>query len=695
MKRILNFSHARTDWFRVISTFFVFALLLNAIYIPCYFYIHNINEKTILDHKQSELDMGMLSLESSINALLAMPDTISVSSNLNTTYYDRLDFSDMNLNRLRKLFNTSLSPFDFITECGLSLNDDLLFTKERIYFEWDLLSHNTFFFCDRENYLSEFIGPYCVLPTAHFSTNANVSSYDAITIAFRWQKSSHMYFFIHCPENKLFSLFADEELQKCGYLAIYVRDTLIAENGSPLTESHQTLTAKMDNLLGISVVLQIPDSYITQNMTSMVHIVRVFILIVLVAAILWVIVFSIFFWRPFRDAQRALHLTDHISRGSSGSLIDDLFSLGQQVSYYKGVFETQRERNRIHMLEKALYRGIHTEESLSSFADAFPDFPKSWQLVMLQYVAEDSNISSDALQSTLEQSLQKLFPNTTLLPHDQGTFLLLLSVEMQNSLISLQQFCTQIEQTHGISITFTCSKVYENADSLSDAFQEVEANEFLSPPTADPNILSLQQLQTIYSALQCANADTAISVLQKGTAKAVEQNDLFSAKYSYRMLSYVLVSLKMEFACIADLLIPFFSNDNIRQLFEIEIPHCFREITEKIQKQNTAQATILEQKLLQYIQDNLSNEQLCVTMVAEQFHISSSTLQKRMNAVCGKSFSAYVESQRMDEAQRLLRETSHTVQEIAEAVGYVNVNSFHKAYKRCFGDTPLSYRNRI
>ena len=48
----------------------------------------------------------------------------------------------------------------------------------------------------------------------------------------------------------------------------------------------------------------------------------------------------------------------------------------------------------------------------------------------------------------------------------------------------------------------------------------------------------------------------------------------------------------------------------------------------------------------------------------------------------------------MKQAQQLLRETADTVQEIAEAVGYINANSFYKAYKRCFGETPLSYRNR-
>ena len=160
------------------------------------------------------------------------------------------------------------------------------------------------------------------------------------------------------------------------------------------------------------------------------------------------------------------------------------------------------------------------------------------------------------------------------------------------------------------------------------------------------------------------------------------------------MLGYVLVSLKMEFACIADVPIPTFHNGNIRQFFKAEMPQCFREIADRIRQQNTEQTEKLDQELLLYIQENFADPQLCVTMVAEHFQISASTLQKRMNSACGKTFSAYVETMRMQRAQQLLRETSDTVQEIAEAVGYINANSFYKAYKRCFGETPISYRNR-
>ena len=442
------------------------------------------------------------------------------------------------------------------------------------------------------------------------------------------------------------------------------------------------------------MVLQIPDSYIVQNLTSMTHLIRVFISVVLFAAILWVFVFSLILWRPFRNIQRMIHSSGHVPKNASGTLVDDILALNRQVSYYKEISETQRERNRIHLFEKTLYRGIHDEDALSTFLNAFPDFPRRWQLVMLQYVSDDSDIPSEALQPTLVQSLQTLFPNVFLLPHDQNSFLLLLSAVADSNHDILQSFCTQIEQKHRISITFTCSKIYEDVTALQDAFQEIEAEGFLTAPRFQLNAISIQQLQTIYYALQCGDANAAITVLKKGTANTLAQNDLFSAKHSYRMLGYVLVSLKMEFACITDIPIPTFHNGNIRPFFETEMPQCFRAIAEKIRQQNAEQTVKLEQDLILYIHENLANQQLSVTMVAEHFQISTTTLQKRMNTVCGKTFSAYVESIRMKRAQQLLRETSDTMQEIAEAVGYINANSFYKAYKRCFGEPPLSYRNR-
>ena len=72
--------------------------------------------------------------------------------------------------------------------------------------------------------------------------------------------------------------------------------------------------------------------------------------------------------------------------------------------------------------------------------------------------------------------------------------------------------------------------------------------------------------------------------------------------------------------------------------------------------------------------------------------LAKNTLQKRMQARCQMTFSAYVENSRMKIANQLLRNTDTAIQEIAKAVGYSNINSFYKAYKRLFNESPLDYR---
>ena len=114
-------SFAKNNLFRIVSIFFVFAILSNIIYVPCYFYVRRINESTMRDHQQSKLDDGMQLLQSSVDALLSVPGLISAGNDYNTIYYERSDFDDLHLNQIRRLCNAALSHFGFVTELGLTM----------------------------------------------------------------------------------------------------------------------------------------------------------------------------------------------------------------------------------------------------------------------------------------------------------------------------------------------------------------------------------------------------------------------------------------------------------------------------------------------------------------------------------------------------------------------------------------------
>ena len=61
----------------------------------------------------------------------------------------------------------------------------------------------------------------------------------------------------------------------------------------------------------------------------------------------------------------------------------------------------------------------------------------------------------------------------------------------------------------------------------------------------------------------------------------------------------------------------------------------------------------------------------------------------------GTSFGQIVEDARRHEATRLLSETDAAVYEVAFCLGYQDVSSFNRAFKRWFGTSPRAYRDGL
>ncbi len=719
---------------QIVSCFLIFAVLSNLIYLPCYFYVKSMNRKTVMDHLQYQLENGMDTLDTSIEASFNLSNTLSMlSSQYRGLYYERADFDDLALNLLRNTVSNYLLPFGDITEFGLTADDTLLFTKSRIYYELDPLSFAHYFSCEDEDYLSSFSGSYCVLPATLFSTYDRIQDYEAITMGWRWYKSN-MYFFAHYSLDDLFALFASPEALESCYLAIYCGDQLLAENGSPLPVEAETLTATSSNQLNIRVLLMPSDSYLQQNMTHMTQLVRIFITAVLLATFLWILVFTLLMWRPFRNIHKALHSTGHLPAENAGkfftnALISDITRLGTQLSDYEHLLEEQKERMRTHIFEKALYRGVYSEEAQASFYGAFPDFPGKWRLAQIQYakeletgdfetetgdfatetgdfetksgnfeteVNEDTDLGdagSGIFQSILLHQLQSGLPDLLLLPQDQDTLLVLVPLPQEGRVDeTLKDLCRLVGKQHHFSVSILFSRAYEDPVFLVDALQELEYEGFST--ASQVQSLSIQQLQAIYSALQCGDDKTAIHVLKSGTARMLATGDQFAAQFTHRLLNCFLIHLKLENNSLLNIPIPTYRPDKIRKLYEEKLPECFTQIAGCLKQQHAEETEKLNQDILDFIQANLTNQQLSVTLVAEEFHISAPTLQKRISTCTHMTFSAYVETARMEKARQLLKDTNATVKEIAEETGYISTNSFYRAYKRRYGEPPLTYRNQ-
>lgn len=95
--------------------------------------------------------------------------------------------------------------------------------------------------------------------------------------------------------------------------------------------------------------------------------------------------------------------------------------------------------------------------------------------------------------------------------------------------------------------------------------------------------------------------------------------------------------------------------------------------------------------ILLYIQHNYQ-ENLKLGSIAELFGYNSSYLGKVFTKATGKNFNAYVDEIRIEHSKKLLLEQNPKVYEIAQRVGYTNVDYFHKKFKKYVGVSPAEYR---
>lgn len=97
-------------------------------------------------------------------------------------------------------------------------------------------------------------------------------------------------------------------------------------------------------------------------------------------------------------------------------------------------------------------------------------------------------------------------------------------------------------------------------------------------------------------------------------------------------------------------------------------------------------------EIMNYIQTNYLTVSL--EELAEQMHLSSPYLSKYIKEKTGETFGECVRNVRMKKACILLKNGSATVENIAESVGYPNVEHFNRLFKKKFGMTPVQFRNK-
>ncbi len=92
------------------------------------------------------------------------------------------------------------------------------------------------------------------------------------------------------------------------------------------------------------------------------------------------------------------------------------------------------------------------------------------------------------------------------------------------------------------------------------------------------------------------------------------------------------------------------------------------------------------------VTDSLSDTAFSVGEMAKAFFISERTLLRRLKKLTGLTPNQYLQEVRFNEARKLLEQkTFNNLTKVANAIGFSDVNSFSKRYKKRFGKLPSEY----
>lgn len=120
-----------------------------------------------------------------------------------------------------------------------------------------------------------------------------------------------------------------------------------------------------------------------------------------------------------------------------------------------------------------------------------------------------------------------------------------------------------------------------------------------------------------------------------------------------------------------------------------------RDYCREVQHHSLANYTPNVRAMINYINFNLNDPELSLKKISEHLGVNASYLSQHFNKEVGRSLPEYITDKRISQAKQLLSgDTALSVNQIASATGFTDVNYFTKVFKKQTGHTPTAFRKR-
>ena len=118
----------------------------------------------------------------------------------------------------------------------------------------------------------------------------------------------------------------------------------------------------------------------------------------------------------------------------------------------------------------------------------------------------------------------------------------------------------------------------------------------------------------------------------------------------------------------------------------------FKKFYSGITKDGKDKTTSLDndfiQKILHFINENISEPLLTVELLSSKIYLSRSQLYRKIKTLTGVSVNEFIRNVRLEKAKQLIEQGNNNINEISYKVGFTSPSYFSKCYKIKYGHLP-------
>lgn len=309
-----------------------------------------------------------------------------------------------------------------------------------------------------------------------------------------------------------------------------------------------------------------------------------------------------------------------------------------------------------------------------------------------------NSAQANSVSKLLRSQLTPAEVYTTSLPNSPRILFIFMSEKELNQELLKSKILFAVDKITGKSCSIQLGEAVESIWELPRSHQGALAvnlpiDQPANIPSEDPHLTKEIQLFTQYvcsgdQANALAALERAEGIIASGSTSVNYRN-----YYCYKLLLTYLSSIRESSVSLTEAdMEPLLAFQHPAQLFAL-LRQSAISCCKNVQKANQSSNAQVQSKLLQYVNDNLTSSELCLTSTADHLKLSIYTVSRLFKEYTQQNFKEYITGKRLEMALDLLTTTDQTISEIANSVGFEDASYFSEVFKKHYGVVPTKMRN--